>query len=110
MKKGIKACLENTRLSFERMEFPVKDIESFSALKSSYTAHDAVERRLAIIGEAMWQINKIDSTVEFTDKTKIIGLQHIFTHDYDLAGGEIIWKILQNNISLLKEETNNYFK
>lgn len=110
MKKEIEAYLEDIRFSLERMEFHVKGIHSFSEFKSSFTVYDAVERRLAIIGEAMWQINKIDSTVVFTDKSKIIGLRHILTHDYDLVSAEIIWKILQNNLSLLKEETNNYLK
>jgi uncharacterized protein with HEPN domain len=77
MKKEIKTYIEDIRFSVERIEFHVKDISSFSEFKTSYTVYDAVERRLTIIGEAMWQINKIDETVLFTGKEKIIGLRQI---------------------------------
>ena len=110
MKKEIKTYFVDIRFSIKRIELHVKDINSFADFKSSYTVYDAVERRLAIINEAMWQINKIDTTVAFTDKTKIIGLRHILTHDYDLVSADIIWTILQNNMSVLKEETDNYLK
>ena len=102
MKKEIEAYFEDIRFSITRNEFHIQDINSFSDFKSSFTVYDAVERRLAFIGEAMWQINKIDTTVAFTDKTKIIGLRHILTHDYDLVSADIICKILQNNMSVLK--------
>jgi len=54
-------------------------------------------------------MNKINTELEFTDKAKIIGLRHILTHDYDLVSPEIIWKILQNNIPVLKEEIEKTF-
>jgi uncharacterized protein with HEPN domain len=110
MKKEIKARFEDIRFSIERIEFHVKDISSFSEFKSSFTVYDAVERRLAIIGEVMWQIHKTDSDILFTDKEKIIGLRHILTHDYDLVSAEIIWKVLQNNLQVLKTEIENYLK
>lgn len=52
MKKEIKTYFEDIRFSIKRIELHVKDINSFSDFKSSYTVYDAVERRLAIIGEA----------------------------------------------------------
>ena len=65
--------------------------------------YDAVERRLAIIGEALWKIDKINPHNNITDKRKIIGLRHILTHDYDLVSPDIIWKILSNkSISIEK--------
>ncbi|MCP9751195.1 DUF86 domain-containing protein [Ferruginibacter sp. HRS2-29] len=110
MKKEINSYIEDIAFSIERIEFHVKDTGSFADFKISYTVYDAVERRLAIIGEAMWQMNKINPEIDFTDKAKIIGLRHILTHDYDLISPEIIWKILQNNIPVLKEEIEKYFK
>ena len=47
---------------------------------------------------------KEDKNILITDKRKIIGLRHILTHDYDLVSPEIIWKILTNNLPLLKKE------
>ncbi|MBC7867873.1 MAG: DUF86 domain-containing protein [Gloeobacteraceae cyanobacterium ES-bin-316] len=110
MKKEINAYFEDISFSIGRIELHTQNIQSFSEFKSSFTVYDAVERRLSIIGEAMWQINKIDDKILFTGKEKIIGLRHILTHAYDLVSPEIIWKILQNNIGVLKTEIDTYLK
>ena len=55
--------------------------------------YDAVKRRLAIIGEALCKINKIDPENNITERRKIIGLRHILTHDYDLVSPDVIWQI-----------------
>jgi uncharacterized protein with HEPN domain len=96
--------LEDIKLSIERIEFHIKDIRSLREFSSSWTVYDAVERRLAIIGEAVWQIDKIDKNILLTNKRKIIGFRHILTHDYDLVSPDIIWKILENNLPVLKTE------
>ena len=77
MKKEINAYIEDIRFSILRIEFYIREVLSFADFKLSYTVYDAVERRLAIIGEAMWQINKIDPEIVFTGKAKIIGLRYI---------------------------------
>lgn len=41
------------------------------------TAIDAVERRLAITGEVLWKLTKLDKDIKITDQKKIIGLRHI---------------------------------
>jgi uncharacterized protein with HEPN domain len=110
MKKEINSYIEDIVFSIEKIEYHIREIKSFADFKTDYTVYDAVERRLAIIGEAMWQINKIDAEIFFTDKAKIIGLRHILTHDYDLVSPEIIWKILHNNIAVLKQEVINFLK
>jgi uncharacterized protein with HEPN domain len=69
---------------------------------------DAVERRLAIIGEALWKLTKLDKDIKITDQKKIIGLRHILVHDYDLIDDASIWKIVNNNLETLKEELQKY--
>ncbi len=93
--------------SIERIEFHIKNTQSVKDFSKQWTIYDAVERRLAIIGEAVWKIDKIDNNIEISDKRKIIGLRHILTHDYDLVSPEIIWKILENNLPTLKLEILN---
>ncbi len=65
-----------------------------------------MERRLSIIGEALWKIDKMDKDAAITDKQRVIGLRHILTHEYDLESVEIIWKIIEKNLPLLKEEVD----
>jgi uncharacterized protein with HEPN domain len=110
MSKEIKTYFEDISFSIARIELHVLNITTFSEFKNAFTVYDAVERRLAIIGEALWQIDKLDPANNITDKKKIIGLRHILTHDYDLVSPEIIWKILINNLPLLKKETEEILK
>lgn len=91
-------------MSIERIEFHLKSIQYLREFSSNWTIYDAVERRLSIIGEAVWKIDKIDASIQISDKKKIIGFRHILTHDYDLISPEIIWKIIQHNIPVLKLE------
>jgi uncharacterized protein with HEPN domain len=110
MKKEIKTYFEDVLFSINRIEHHVKSINSFSEFKQNITVYDAVERRVSIIGEAIWQANKINNNLLINDKEKIIGLRHILTHDYDLVNPEIIWKILEKNLPILKEEVEILLK
>ena len=110
MSKEIKVYFEDIAFSIERIELPIHNINSFSDFKFAYTVYDAVERRLAIIGEALWKIDKLDKDINITDKRKIIGLRHILTHEYDLVSPEIIWKIIENNLTQLKKEITEILK
>ena len=95
MAKEIKAYYEDIQFSISRLEYHIAEIKSFSEFKDAFTVYDAVERRIAIIGEALWKIDKMDKDAAISDKQKIIGLRHILTHDYDLINAEIIWKIIE---------------
>lgn len=110
MHNDIPKYLDDILFSITRIEFHLKEIKSYPEFKDAWTVYDAVERRLAIIGEAVWQIEKIDNEFSFTDKKKIIGFRHILTHDYDLVSPDIIWRIIENNLPVLKAEVTNYLK
>ncbi len=101
---AIHKYLEDILLSINAIEFHVKDIHSLTDYESNLTVRDAVERRLAIIGEATAQINKIDKSVLITDKSKIINLRHILVHDYDLIEYSTIWNVIFHHLPILKSE------
>lgn len=100
--------IEDIGFSIERIEFHLDGITDFETFRNSWTVYDAVERRMAIIGEAVWQIDKIDKGFQLSDKKKIIGLRHILTHDYDVVSPDILWKIIKNNLPVLKKEIKTY--
>ena len=110
MSKEIKTYYEDIFFSILRIELHISEIKTFNQFKNAFTVYDAVERRLAIIGEALWKIDKINPDNNITDKRKIIELRHILTHDYDLVSPDIIWKILSNNLSQLKKEVEEILK
>lgn len=108
MQDEILKYLDDIAFSISRIEFHMQEIHSFEQFKNAWTVYDAVERRLAIIGEAVWQIDKIDKQFELTDKRRIIGFRHILTHDYDIVSPDIVWKIIQANLPVLKAEINKH--
>ena len=77
--------------SIKMIEFHLRKIKSFADYESDFTVIDAVERRLAIIGEALWKAAKLNVNILVTDQNKIIGLRHILVHDYDLIDDASIW-------------------
>lgn len=69
---------------------------------------DAVERRLAIIGEAVFKAEKIEPEIKLSHKKKIIALRHILVHEYDLISNSTIWQILKYNLPILKKEISQF--
>ena len=96
--------------SIDMINSHLTGIKSFSEYESNFMLIDAIERRLAIIGEGLWKLTKLNKAIQVTDQKKIIGLRHILVHDYDLIDDATIWKITQNNLDILKEELQNYLK
>ncbi len=108
MNPDVSKYIQDILDSIEMIEFHLTKIKSFNDYASNNTVIDAVERRLAIIGEALWKLSKLDDKILVTDQKKIIALRHILVHDYDLIDDASIWKIVQNSLKLLKEEILKY--
>lgn len=102
--------LQDIQDSIERIEFHMKGLNSYSDYVNNYTVIDAVERRLAIIGEALSKACKSEPTIKVTNQKKIIALRHILVHDYDLVDDASIWKITQQSLNTLKEEIKQYLQ
>jgi uncharacterized protein with HEPN domain len=104
MDKDISKYLEDVRQSIDLIESHLMNIDSLNVYENDLKTIDAVERRLAIIGEAIFKMDKLDKDIAITDKRKIIGLRHILTHDYDLINDSSIWLICKNKLPILMEE------
>jgi len=102
--------LQDIQDSIARIEYHIKGLKSVTDYSNNYTVIDAVERRLAIIGEALWKASKSDSKIAGTNQKKIIALRHILIHDYDLIDDATIWKIIQNNLKILKEKIKQFLE
>jgi uncharacterized protein with HEPN domain len=104
MNPDVLKYLQDVLDSIDKIEWHLSSVSSVTAFTANITVSDAVERRLAIIGEALWKANKIDPSINVTDQKKIIGLRHILVHDYDLVDDPTIWRICQNNLPVLMQE------
>lgn len=93
--------------SISKIQIHIQQTTSLINFINNVTVTVAVERRLGIIGEAVWQITKIDKSIKVSDQQKIISLRHILIHDYDLIDKGSLWKIIETNLPLLKSEVEH---
>lgn len=76
----------------------------------SYTSNDlirsAVERQFIVIGEALNRIKRLDLTVydriRYADQ--IVGFRNILVHGYDVISDQLVWQIVQSNLTELAED------
>jgi uncharacterized protein with HEPN domain len=104
MKHNVAKYLEDVRLSIEDIENYSVGIITALEIENNQMLFDALCRRFAIIGEAIYQANKLDKTINITDKNKIMGLRHIIVHDYDLVRAPDLLMIIVKKLPVLKTE------
>jgi uncharacterized protein with HEPN domain len=76
----------------------------FVRFEEDVIARRAAERLLEIIGEAINQMLKIDSTIHISHSREIIGLRNKIVHAYDSINAALLWGIMLNDLPVLKSE------
>ncbi len=64
----------------------------------------AVQWEIAIIGEAMNRILKIQPDIPITSARKIVNTRNYLIHGYDSLREDILWAIVINHLPVLKAE------
>ncbi len=110
MKPEVFKYLEDIKLSIDLIEKYTADLSMVIDYEKDAETIDAVERRLAIIGEALFKTLKIEPDLNISEKTKIIKLRHILVHEYNLVTNSTIWSIIKNDLLILKKEIQDLIK
>ncbi|HJS42174.1 MAG TPA: HepT-like ribonuclease domain-containing protein [Gemmatimonadales bacterium] len=65
----------------------------------------AVERQVAIIGEALRQLSKAAPSVagQVREAERIIGLRNVLIHGYATVDSDLLWRSVQEGLPALKE-------
>ena len=81
---------------------------SFDDYSTDPLLRSAVERQLTIVGEALNRLMKIEPAVAstITDARQIIAFRNILVHGYDVVRHEVVWGILENDLSILTQEVD----
>jgi len=76
----------------------------FAAYEQDELIRDAVERRFAIIGEALNRATADDPTLApaLPDVRRIVALRNRVVHAYDAVDDEIIWNIITRRLPALR--------
>lgn len=79
-------------------------IKDFDIFLSDLKTQSAVERQLGIIGEAANHFEKLNTGIKIENMRQIVGLRNKLIHSYDIIDPSIIWAILRNHLTPLKQE------
>lgn len=73
MNPDVSKYIEDVRLSIEIIESHMTGISGFKQYENDLKTIDSVERRLAIIGEALFKAEKLEKNLPLSNLNKIIG-------------------------------------
>lgn len=102
-----KKYLSDILMAIELIEEFTLGITDFNVYDKDRKTQSAVERQLAIIGEALNQLRKIELNIVIENDTQIIGFRNRLVHAYDSLDNSIIWSIINRHLKSLKIEIQN---
>lgn len=88
--------------AIEEVEVFVADIASLNAYVKDLRTRRAVERSLAIIGEAMNKLTKLDPELKVESARAIVGMRNRLIHSYDNVDDKIVWEVVRTHLPELK--------
>jgi uncharacterized protein with HEPN domain len=78
--------------------------KEFSKYQNDLRTKRAVERNVAIIGEALGRILKRDETIIISNSRKIVDTRNRIIHGYDSVSDDVIWGIVIRYLPILHTE------
>lgn len=78
--------------------------KKFETFCNDICFRSAVQWEIAIIGEAMNRILKINPDIPITSSRRIVNTRNYLIHGYDSLREDLIWAIVINHLPLLKLE------
>ena len=105
MDNNIYKSLEDIKKSISNIElFCESRPREFKTFCDDICFRSAVQWEIAIIGEAMNRILKIEPDIAITSARRIVNTRNFLIHAYDSLREDLIWGIVINHLPLLKEE------
>ncbi len=96
--------LSDILMAIELIEEFISSVNDFTIYASDRKTQSAVERQLAIIGEALNKFYQSGPTIKIENDIQIIAFRNRLVHAYDSIDNSIVWAIIKKHIPQLKEE------
>jgi uncharacterized protein with HEPN domain len=96
--------LSDILMAIELIEEFIIDDKDFTLYDQDRKTQSAVERQLAIIGEALNQFKKLEPEVKIENDKQIISFRNRLVHAYDSLDNSMIWVIISKHLTPLKIE------
>jgi uncharacterized protein with HEPN domain len=84
------------------IEVFVEGIASLNGYVADRKTKSAVERQLAIIGEATGNLTKLDPALKVESARAIVGMRNRLIHSYDNVDDAVVWKVVREHLPQLK--------
>jgi uncharacterized protein with HEPN domain len=84
-------------------------ITDFKIYEQDRKTQSAVERQLAIIGEALNKLRQNNPEIQINNDKQIIGFRNRLIHAYDSIDNSIVWAIINRHLENLKKEIELFF-
>ena len=104
MTEKSKKYLSDILMAIELIEEFIVDDKDFNLYDRDRKTQSAVERQLAIIGEALNQFKKLEPQIKIENDKQIISFRNRLVHAYDSLDNSMIWVIISRHLSPLKIE------
>ncbi|MBD0350204.1 MAG: DUF86 domain-containing protein [Flavisolibacter sp.] len=105
----LKVWLYDIINAIHEIETFLRDTSEFAEYQNDLKTKRAVERNLAIIGEAMSRILNKDTSIQLSNARKIVDTRNRIIHGYDTVSDEVLWGIITNHLPILKSEVEQLF-
>lgn len=83
------------------MEFTA-GMETLIAYVADRKTKSAVERQLAIIGEAVRHLQRLDPALALPEAGQIVGMRNRLIHSYDNVSDKLVWQVVRVDLPKLK--------
>ncbi len=102
--------LSDILMAIELIEEFTADVKDFNVYEEDRKTQSAVERQLAIVGEALNHFRRIEPEISIEHDKQIISFRNRLVHAYDNLDNSIIWAILIRHLRPLKVEVENLLR
>ena len=82
----------------------------FTDYDADRKTQSAVERQFSIIGEALNQFKKLETSTIIENDKQIVAFRNRLVHAYDSLDNSIIWAIVNRHLKPLKSEIEKLLK
>lgn len=104
MTEKSKKYLSDILMAIELIEEFIVDDKDFNLYDRDRKTQSAVERQLAIIGEALNQFKKLEPEIKIESDKQIISFRNRLVHAYDSLDNSMVWVIISKHLKPLKTE------
>lgn len=102
--------LSDILIAIDLIEKFTADVKDFHQYSNDLKTQSAVERQLAIVGEALNKLRKLNTDITIENDKQIIGFRNRLVHAYDSIDNSIVWAILHKYVNKLKVEVEKLIK